>query len=308
MLHGAGESFAADRVMAGKTTPVFFGSALTNFGVQLLLDYFVRYGAPPMPRTTAAGPVAPDDESFSAFVFKVQANMNPRHRDNLSFIRVCSGRFQKDMVVPDPRTGKPIRLAYPQKLFAQGRETMETACAGDIVGLVSHDPFRIGDTLSSNPAIRYDEIPRFAPEVFSFLRNANPSKSKQFKSGLEQLLDEGVIQSFRLVDSVTNVPLLGAVGPLQFEVVLYRLQNEYGAEVRLEPAPYKEIRWFGPGTNRAAMQDAYLGAGVHLADDVRGQLVILFPDKWNVDYFMGKNPKLELHHVSPHNVNAGAET
>jgi peptide chain release factor 3 len=307
MLHGAGEAFEAERVLAGKTTPVFFGSALTNFGVQLLLDYFVRYGAAPVPRNSTNGPIQPDDETFSAFVFKVQANMNPRHRDNLSFIRICSGRFEKDMVVPDPRNGKPIRLAYPQKLFAQGRETMEVAYAGDIVGLVSHDPFRIGDTLAARPDIRYDEIPRFAPEVFSLLRNANPSKAKQFNSGLGQLLDEGVIQSFRLVDSVTNVPLLGAVGPLQFEVVLYRLQNEYGADVRLEPAAFKEIRWFSPGVTKKTMQDAYLGAGVALAEDIRGQLVILFPDKWNLDYFMSKNPKLELHHVSPHAVAVPSE-
>ena len=305
MLTGAGEEFDREHVMAGEISPVFFGSAVTNFGVQLLLDYFVKYGAPPAPRLSGDQLIPPEEPAFSGFVFKVQANMNPRHRDNLSFIRVCSGKFEKDMVVPDPKTGRPVRLAYPQKLFGQDRETMEIGYPGDIVGLVAHDPFHIGDTLSTRPDIRYDEIPRFAPEVFGYLRNTNPSRYKQFKTGLDQLLDEGVIQTFKLIDSYQNVPLLGAVGQLQFEVVVYRMQNEYGAELRLEPAAFKEIRWFAPETTRDQLKDAYLGTGVQLAEDVRGQLVILFPDKWNLDYFMQKHPKLVLHNVSPHTTRSG---
>ena len=307
MLAGAGEVFDEEHVMAGLITPVFFGSAVTNFGVELLLKYFVKHGAPPQPRNSSKGLVAPADPDFSGFVFKVQANMNPRHRDRLTFVRVCSGRFVKDMVVDDPVTGKPIRLSYPQKLFAQDRESLDEAYPGDIVGLVAHRAFRIGDTLTTNPAIRYDEIPRFPPEAFAYIRNSGTAKYKQFREGLEQLLDEGVIQSFSLIDSGQSA-LLGAVGQLQFEVVMYRLQNEYGAEPRLEPAPFTQIRWFGPEVAQGQFLNDYLGNGVKLARDVRGQLVILFPDKWAVDYVLGKHAGITLHPVSPHDLKPAAST
>lgn len=299
MLSVAGEQFDREAVMAGQITPVFFGSAMTNFGVQLLLDYFVTYGAPPAPRRSGDTWIAPSHETFSAFVFKVQANMNPRHRDTIAFIRVCSGRFEKDMTVLDPETGRPIRLAYPQKLFGTERESIETAYPGDIVGLVAHRSFRIGDTLTTDPHLRYREIPRFPPEVFATLSNPNPAKFKQFKQGLDQMLAEGVIQQFKPLHAVTNAILLGAVGQLQFEVLVYRLHNEYGADTRLEPAPYTQIRWFDLGVDRAAIQAEYLGSGVALAEDIEGELVILFPDKWSLDYFIQKHPKLVLHPVSP---------
>lgn len=299
MLSVAGEQFDQDAVMAGEITPVFFGSAMTNFGVQLLLDYFVRYAAPPAPRRSNGALIPPDHPAFSGFVFKVQANMNPKHRDTVAFIRVCSGVFEKDMTVLDPESGKPIRLAYPQKLFGAERESIERAYPGDIVGLVAHRSFRIGDTLTTDPSIRYREIPRFPPEVFATLSNPNPSKFKQFKQGLDQMLAEGVIQQFRPLNSVSNAILLGAVGQLQFEVLVYRLQNEYGAETRLEPAPYTQIRWFDPEVDRAAVQREYLGSGVTLAEDIEGSLVILFPEKWSLDYFVQKHPQWRLHTVSP---------
>jgi len=299
-LAGAGEKFDAEHVMAGLITPVFFGSATTNFGVQLLLDYFVQHGAPPQPRTSAKGPVAPSDPDFSGFVFKVQANMNPRHRDRLTFVRVCSGKFIKDMTVKDPETGKPVRLSYPRKLFGQDRESLEEAYPGDIVGLVSHNAFRIGATLTTSPSIRYDEIPRFPPEAFAFIRSVSTAKYKQFRDGLDQLLQEGVIQSFALQEPGQSGPLLGAVGQLQFEVVVYRLQNEYGAEPRLDSAPFTQIRWFDPGTKKEAFAEDFLGTGVKLALDVRGQLVILFPTPWAVNYFVEKHPRATLHTVSPH--------
>ena len=299
MLSVAGEQFDTEQVLAGKITPVFFGSALTNFGVQHLLDYFVRYGAPPVARRTAAGPIAPEHPAFSGFVFKVQANMNPRHRDTVAFVRICSGLFEKDMVVADPESGEPRRLSYPQRMFGQERESITVAYPGDVIGLVAHRSFRIGDTLSADPAIRYHEIPRFPPEVFAYIRNPNPSKFKQYKAGLDQLLNEGVIQTFHHLDGATNVPLLGAVGQLQFEVVLYRMQNEYGAECRLEPTAFKEIRWFDPSVTENDVRDIFLGANVKIVRDIADNLVILFPDRWSVDYFSGKNPKLKLHHVSP---------
>jgi peptide chain release factor 3 len=299
MLAVAGEQFDRDAVLAGDITPVFFGSAMTNFGVELLLEYFTRHAPPPAPRVSNGAPVPPTHSAFSAFVFKVQANMNPRHRDTIAFIRVCSGVFEKDMAVLDPESGKPIRLAYPQKLFGADRESIERAYPGDIVGLVAHRSFRIGDTLTTEPGLHYNEIPRFPPEVFATISNPNPAKFKQYKQGLDQMLAEGVIQKFRPLNGVANSVLLGAVGPLQFEVLAYRLQNEYGAETRLEPAPYTQIRWFDLDVDRAAVQQEYLGSGVALAEDIEGELVILFPEKWSMDYFAQKHPQWRLHPVSP---------
>jgi peptide chain release factor 3 len=300
VLAAAGESFDEADVLAGQITPVFFGSGMTNFGVQLLLDYFVKHGAPPQARRSVNGPIAPESADFSGFVFKVQANMNPRHRDRLTFVRVCSGTFVKDMVVNDPESGKPVRLSYPQKLFGQDRESLEVAYPGDIVGLVTHKAFHIGDTLTSNPAIRYDEIPRFPPEAFAFIRNNVTAKFKQLRDGLAQLLEEGVIQSFELIGDVIPGALLGAVGQLQFEVVVYRLKAEYGAEPRLEPASFTLIRWFAPDFRQEQLANVYLGDGVKLAKDVRGQFVILFPDKWALAYFTKEHPEFTLHQVSPH--------
>ena len=300
MLALAGEEFDAEALAAGRMTPVFFGSGITNFGVQSLLDYFVEYGAAPQPRKLADGtPVDPASDTFSGFVFKVQANMNPRHRDRLTFMRVCSGVFEKDMVVNDPDGGKPIRLSYPQKLFAQERESVETAVPGDIVGLVMHRAFKIGATLTTDPRIRYDEIPRFSPEAFATIRNVGTDKQKQFREGLDQLLDEGVIQAFTTADTGLNTSLLGAVGQLQFDVVMHRLQTEYGANPRIEPAPFAIVRWFDKGATEEDWRDAYLGIGVKLAHDLDGNLVILFPTQWALDYFMEKNPKATLHATSP---------
>jgi peptide chain release factor 3 len=300
MLSGAGEAWDAGQVMAGLITPVFFGSGITNFGVQLLLDYFVEHGAAPQPRQSGDTLIPTTHPDFSGFVFKVQANMNPRHRDRLTFVRICSGLFEKDMVVHDPQGGKPIRLSYTQKLFGQERESVDVAYPGDIVGLVMHRTFPIGATLTTNPAIVYDEIPRFPPEAFAFIRPVGTGKMKQFQSGLSQLMDEGVIQSFTLLDGSQTTPILGAVGQLQFEVVLYRLENEYGADARLEPAPYALIRWFDADVDRSAFTGRFLGDGVRLAEDIRGQLVILFPDQWKLDYFLRNHEKVALHKISPH--------
>jgi peptide chain release factor 3 len=299
MLAVAGTAFDRERIMSGTVTPVFFGSAMTNFGIQLLLDYFIEYGAPPASRKSSAGVIEPHHEEFSGFVFKVQANMNPKHRDTIAFVRVCSGKFTKDMQVSDPETGRPIRLSYPQKMFGQERETVEEAYPGDIVGLVAHRSFRIGDTLSTKPGIRYQEIPRFPPEVFGYLRNPTPSKFKQFKAGLSQLLNEGVIQVFHLPETVSTAPLLGAVGSLQFDVVLYRLESEYNAPARLEPATYQVIRWLDPAITQAEVDRMYFGTGVQIARDVQNCFVVLFPNKWTIDYFIEKNPKIALHLVSP---------
>lgn len=306
MLAGAGESWDTEHVMEGQITPVFFGSGIINFGVQLLLDYLIEHGAPPQARRSGDRIVPVTHPAFSGFVFKVQANMNPRHRDRLTFVRICSGRFEKDMVVQDPAGGKPIRLAYTQKLFGQERESVDVAYPGDIIGLVMHRSFPIGSTLTTESGIEYDEIPRFPPEAFAYIRPKGTATYKQFRAGLTQLLDEGVIQSFTLCDDDPgSMPLLGAVGQLQFDVVLYRLATEYRADVRLEAAPFTQIRWFDHHFDRAFFDGEFLGDGVRLATDIRGDLVILFPDQWKLDYFSRNHPEIALHQISPKDTPAG---
>lgn len=299
LLTLAGEEFDQDKLRAGELTPVFFGSGINNFGVQLLLDYFVEHASTPLPRKSNLGLIEPEREDFSAFVFKIQANMDPNHRDSLSFIRVCSGVFSKDMSVPNPRGGRALRLSYPQKLFGQERETLENAYPGDIVGLVSHGNFRIGDTLSNVPELSYNEIPRFPPEVFAYLHNNSPSRYKQFQDGLEQLINEGVIQVFYMHNAQQKTALLGAVGQLQFDVVKHRLENEYAADVRLEPSPFTQIRWLHKDCDPSRLEGQYLGSNVRMANDLDNCAILLFPDEWAVDYFEEKNPEIKLLKYSP---------
>ena len=295
LLDMAGEEYDEEKLISGQMTPVFFGSAINNFGVQLLLDFFVEHALPPMARDSNIGRIDPLDERFSAFVFKIQANMDPNHRDSLSFIRVCSGLFTKDMSVPNPRGGsKPLRLSYPQRLFGQDRETVEVAYPGDIVGLVSHGNFCIGDTLTTIPGLEFHEIPQFTPEVFSYLHNSAPSKFKQFQAGIDELREEGVIQVFHIFGSLQKTVLLGAVGQLQFEVAKHRLETEYGAEVRIEPAPFTQIRWLPPETDPSVFVGTYMGSNVRVATDCDNAPVLLFPDQWSVDYFKEKNKDIEL--------------
>src|SRR5260221_4350522 len=243
MLDGAGARFDHPAILAGRLTPVFFGSAVNNFGVQLLLDAFLELAPPPQPHAVNERVIRPDDPQFSGFIFKIQANMDPKHRDRLAFVRICSGKFERDMTVVHTRTAKKVRLSSSHKLFGRDRETIDEAFPGDVVGLVGHTEFRIGDTLAEDPSLTYAEIPRFTPECFAWLQSPSTAQFKRFREGLEQLLQEGVVQAFQLKDSSQRVPLLGAVGPLQFEVVQYRMQSEYGAESRLEHGPWKILRW-----------------------------------------------------------------
>jgi peptide chain release factor 3 len=296
MLDHAGEQFDAGAVRAGDLTPVFFGSAVNNFGVQLLLDSFLEHAPAPQPRPSPAGPVAPVHPRFSGFIFKIQSNMNPRHRDQIAFVRVCSGRFTRDMQVRHSRTGRTLRLASAHRVFGRERETVDEAFPGDVLGLVGHDEFGIGDTLTEDPAIEYHEIPRFAPEVFAFLHNPSTAHFKRFRAGLTHLLQEGVVQSFELPSAGQRVALLGAVGPLQFEVLQYRLENEYGAKSRLEPAPWTIIRWVA-GT--AAVNEETLPSGCRLAVDAAGQPVALFAANWQLDLFAERNPQVSLHRLPP---------
>ncbi len=297
MLDMAGVEYDEKKVARGELTPVFFGSAMNNFGVQLLLDAFLERSLPPQPRHAAGTPEAPGPEipvdapAFSGFIFKIQANMDPRHRDRIAFLRICSGKFTRDMSVIHGRTGKKVRLSSAHKLFAQERETVDEAYAGDVIGLVGHSEFGIGDTLTQDPAISYNEIPRFPPECFAFLHNPNSSKFKQFRQGVEQLLQEGVVQVFELRDAVQKIPLLAAVGPLQFEVVQYRLEGEYGAPSQLESASWEAFKWLPSGVEPGALK---LPTGCRVAWDSAGQPGVLFPTAWTQRYFGEQNVGVRL--------------
>jgi peptide chain release factor 3 len=294
MLEGAGEQYDRQAVMAGGQTPVYFGSAKNNFGVQLLLDGFLGLATEPHPRKSSAGIIYPDNKAFSGFIFKIQANMDPRHRDRIAFLRVCSGKFERDMPAIHSRSGKKVRLSNSSKLFGQQRETVDVGYPGDIIGLVGHDEFGIGDTLTEDPSIVYDEIPRFPPEVFSVLHNPNPSNFKRFRDGLNQLRQEGVVQLFQMKNSGSASPILTAVGPLQFEVVQYRLENEYGAPTRLEAANWKYLRWVDPTFDRDKLYSLTLPTGCVHATDVNELPVIFFSDDWSLGFFQEKQPAIKL--------------
>ncbi|MFA6316856.1 MAG: peptide chain release factor 3 [Elusimicrobiota bacterium] len=294
VLDGVGEPFSPEAVRAGDMTPVFFGSATNNFGVQLLLDGFLELSSPPRPQPTLAGAIAPDDPRFSGFVFKIQSNMDPKHRDQLAFVRVCSGRFERDMKVIHVRTGEELRLSSSHKLLGRERETVDEAFAGDVVGIVGHSQFRIGDTLAEDEAIVFGEMPRFPPEHLAYLHCSNTAHSKRFRTGLDHLLQEGVVQTFTLAGGSSIVPLLGAVGPLQFEVLQYRLRTEYGADSRLEAAAWQVLRWVGPGAPPSSALEEALPPGARLAEDADGGLVVLFAKEWEYKYFAEKHPAVPL--------------
>jgi peptide chain release factor 3 len=300
LLDVVGTQYDAREVLSGTTTPVFFGSAVNNFGVQLLLDGFLGHSPSPVPRESRSGPVAPDLAAFSAFIFKIQANMDPRHRDRIAFARVCSGRFSRDMTVHHSGTGRRVRLANSHKIFGQDREIVDEAWPGDIVGLVGHSDFQIGDTLAEDPGIVFDEIPRFPPECFAVLHNSNPAQFKPFRKGLEQLIMEGLVQPFFVASMPHTATLLAAVGPLQFEVLQYRLKSEYGVESRLESPPWQFVRWAGGG---AAVQDlersSSIPSDVRFGRDAGGALVVFFPNDWSCRYFMEKHPGISLHELPP---------
>ncbi|MBA3272574.1 MAG: peptide chain release factor 3 [Chthoniobacterales bacterium] len=304
LLEGAGTTFDLDEVRSGKVTPVFFGSAMNNFGVEFLLNRFLILAPPPMPRLSGSETIAPTARGFSGFVFKIQANMDPKHRDHAAFVRIVSGAFERDMTVLNARTGKRLRLANSKRLFARERETVDEAFAGDVVGIVGNYDFQIGDTLAEEEGVAFDEMPRFAPETFAYLHNTSTSNFKRFREGLSQLLKEGVAQSYELPDSPVRVPLLGAVGTLQFDVLQYRLETEYGAPTRLESAPWNLARWIrekqaaSDTTPRAVGEQPrpklLLPTGTALAKDSRGAWLVLLPNDWTVRYFEEKNPTFEV--------------
>lgn len=297
MIEGAGASWNEQDFVTGKMTPIFFGSAMTNFGVELFLRSFLEHGLTPESHDSSLGEVSPTDENFSAFVFKLQANMDPKHRDRIAFVRVCSGKFERDMVVTHSRTGKQMRLSYAQKLFGQDREAIEVAYAGDVIGLNNPGAFSIGDTIYVGKKIKFAGIPTFSPELFANLRATEPSKFKQFRKGITELREEGAIQVLYSTDEAKRDPILGAVGQLQFEVVQYRLQSEYGVETVLELLPYTVARWVVDGWE--ALEAAGRLFNTLLVKDNRELPVLLFKNLWNLQQVESDCPKLKLSAIAP---------
>ncbi len=297
LLEELGGDLDLEQVHAGKMTPVFFGSAMTNFGVQLFLDGFLEYALKPGTHKSTIGEVDPEYPEFTGFVFKLQANMDPKHRDRVAFVRVCTGKFEKDMTVSHARSGKTVRLSRPQKLFAQDRQSIDQAYAGDVIGLNNPGVFAIGDTIYNGKKLEYEGIPCFSPELFAYLRNPNPSKFKQFRKGVSELREEGAVQIMYSVDEAKRDPILAAVGQLQFEVVRFRLENEYGVETLLEPLPYSVARWVAGGWS--ALEKAGRLFNTATVKDSWGRPVLLFKNDWNYHQVQGDHPELQLNNTAP---------
>jgi peptide chain release factor 3 len=293
LLAGAGATFDRAKFLTGKLTPVFFGSALNNFGVEPFFDALLELAPAPQARLSDQGPVEPTQEAFSGFIFKIQANMDPRHRDRLAFLRVCSGRFQRNMVTHHSRLGRKVRLTQAYRLFARERESIEEAFPGDVIGLIGPGLFTIGDTLSAGPPLQFAAIPRFQPELFGRLRNRDIARHKAFAKGLVQLEEEGAIQVLRTIEQSPRMPILAAVGELQFEVVVARLKEEYGVDASIERLPFTQARWLD-GDPQVMARMTWPTRGTIRCHDRDGQLVVLFASTWELEYCAEHNPDVHF--------------
>lgn len=293
LLDGASAEFNMDEVNAGTLTPVFFGSALTNFGVETFLKHFLKMTSSPLPRNSNEGIIDPFTEDFSAFVFKIQANMNKAHRDRIAFMRICSGKFEANMEVKHVQSKKKMRLSQPQQIMAQERKIVEEAYAGDIIGVFDPGIFSIGDTVClPKDDFEYEGIPTFAPEHFARVIQLDSMKRKQFVKGVEQIAQEGAIQIFQEHEAGFAEIIVGVVGTLQFDVLKYRLENEYNCEIRLEPLPYQAIRWI---KDRNTDMNKLRGVSeVKKVKDMRGNPLLLFKNEWGIQFVLDRNEGLEL--------------
>jgi peptide chain release factor 3 len=298
LLDGAANPFDLDRYRKGEQTPVFFGSATNNFGVKELLDSFVEMAPAPTPRQTLSRKVSPYEPSFTGFVFKIQANMDPAHRDRIAFLRVCSGTFRRGMKVLHHRIGKEVALANATIFMAQDRAAVEEAYPGDIIGIHNHGTIKIGDTFTEKEPLKFIGIPNFAPEHFRRIRLKNPMKTKQLQKGLVQLSEEGAVQVFRPLGSSDTI--LGAVGALQFDVTSERLKVEYGAETVYEPAPYEIARWVAC-EDRKRLKEFQEKNGGYLAHDAEGRLTFLAPSEWRLEKCMEQWPEVVFHKTREQN-------
>ena len=294
LLDGAGYEFDLEKVRHGKLSPVFFGSALTTFGVEPFLEDFLRMTTSPLPRHSSEGEIDAMEDFFSAFVFKIQANMNKAHRDRIAFLRVCSGRFDAEKEVYHVQGKKKLRLSRPQQLMAAEREIIEEAYAGDIIGVFDPGIFSIGDTLCSpGKKFRFDPIPTFAPEHFARVRPVDTMKRKQFLKGAEQIALEGAIQIFKLPYTGMEEVIVGVVGTLQFDVFQYRLRNEYNVEIRMDTLPYEYLRWIKEPVEFHET-DLVLGNDTKLVEDYKGNKLLLFSSFWSIKWVSDHNPQLVL--------------
>ncbi|HTS02823.1 MAG TPA: peptide chain release factor 3 [Thermoanaerobaculia bacterium] len=301
----AGHPFDRGTFLGGGVTPVFFGSAVNDFGVEPFLQRFLDLAPPPLPRASSEGVVEPLLPRFSGFVFKIQANMDPAHRDRVAFVRVVSGKFTRGMEATHARTGKTLRLAKPLQFLAQERTLVEEAWAGDILGLWDPGNLRIGDSLAEGSAIEYEGIPRFSPEHFNRVVMLDPARRKQLKKGLDQLSEEGAVQVFLDPGRLERDPVLGAVGVLQFEVIQHRLRAEYGAEISYARLPFTLARWVeGEGFDPARFDDP---PSVASLVDLEGRPLVLFQSPWHLERAQKENPKLAfVAAVQPGRARAGA--
>jgi peptide chain release factor 3 len=293
LLDVAGDPFDMEKVQRGELTPVFFGSAINNFGVQTFLENFLKLAPKPEPRKSTAGLIEPTDEKFSGYIFKIQANMNPAHRDRIAFLRIVSGKFQRGMSVKHVRAGKEIKLSQPQQFLAQDRDIVQEAFPGDIIGLFDPGIFRIGDSLSQASEIVFDELPTFSPEIFAKVTVKNALKHKQYQKGIDQLTEEGTIQVFNTVSF--DDTLLGVVGQLQFEVFEYRMKGEYGVDVQLQRMPYQFARWIKDDN----IDPSKFRINSTLVKDKKGNYVVLFENEYAMRTAMEKNPTAEFLETAP---------
>ena len=292
-LLGAGREFDMKAVRAGTLSPVFFGSALTNFGVEPFLEEFLRMTTPPLNRDSDSGEIDAFSPEFSAFVFKIQANMNKAHRDRIAFMRVCSGKFQRDSEVYHMQSGKKLRLSQPQQMLAAEREIIDEAYAGDIIGVFDPGLFSIGDTVTvPSKKFKFQGIPTFEPEHFMRVSPMDTMKRKQFIKGTEQIAQEGAIQIFKIPFAGMEEVIVGVVGTLQFDVFQYRMRSEYGVELRMSGLPYDHLRRIA--ASPVEPKDLTLCADAALLEDFRGRSLIAYSGEWPIGYLLKHNPGLEL--------------
>ncbi len=292
LLDGALPEWNQDEFLKGKITPMTFGSAKYNWGVDLFLDLYSKYSPEPMPRMSNVGEVSPLSQNFSGFVFKIQANMDRRHRDRVAFLRICSGRFERGMKVQHQRLERELRLAYANTFMARDRETVDEAFAGDIVGIIDTGNFQIGDTITDGKSLTFDEMPRFSPECFARLSIKDPLKRRQMQKAVRELAEEGTVQIFIDPRVGEQDAVLGVVGELQFDVLLYRLNDEYKLDVKLERLPLSVARW--PIDVKTGERPKAINGGVILYRDTKEQPVVLLQKEWDLNWLIKENPNLEF--------------
>ena len=294
LLDGASVEFDIEEVRRGKLTPVFFGSALTNFGVEVFLQNFLKMATTPLPRISQGEWIDPAENAFSAFVFKIQANMNKAHRDRVAFMRICSGKFDAAEEVKHVQGGKIMRLSQPQQIMADERKILSEAYAGDIIGVFDPGIFSIGDTVCApKNNICYEGIPTFAPEHFARVRQMDTMKRKQFIKGVNQIAQEGAIQIFQEFNTGMEEIIVGVVGVLQFDVLKYRLENEYNVEIKLEPLPYEYIRWI-ENKDEIDLQKLTGTSDMKKIQDLKGNPLLLFINQWSIGMTLDRNKGLVL--------------